>query len=55
MKVLIKFNNNYMCFYDYKDFKDIDLSKTNILDVNDIALDEEFINSHYNELILFLN
>lgn len=54
MKILIKFNNNYMCFYDYKDFKDVDLSKTNILDVNDIALDESFINSHNNELILFL-
>lgn len=54
MKILIKFNKNYICFYDYSDFKDDDLSKTNILDYNDIVLSNSFIKENYDFVIDFI-
>ena len=48
MKILIKFKDDYICFYNYDEYKIDELSKTNVLDLNELALSEDFINENYN-------
>ena len=48
MKVLIRFDENVIYFYDYTDYKKEDLSKTNILDLNEFVLSASFIEENFN-------
>lgn len=54
MKILIKFENNCICFFNYDDYKLAEISKTNILDLNEIALSDEFINENYQFIFNFI-
>lgn len=54
MKILIKFKDDYICFYNYDEYKIDELSKTNVLDLNELALSEDFINENYNFIFNFI-
>lgn len=54
MKILIKFNNNFIQFYDYNDYKIDELSRTNILDLNEIVLSDTFIDENYNFIFNYI-
>lgn len=54
MKILIKFNNDFIQFYDYNDYKIDELSRTNILDLNEIVLSDSFIDENYNFIFNYI-
>lgn len=55
MKILITFTNDYICFQKYiKTEENIDLNKTNILDVNNIAFSDEFVFKNLDLITSFL-
>lgn len=54
MKILISFKNDYICFYNYNEYKIDELSKTNVLDLNEIALSDDFINKNFNFIFNFI-
>ena len=54
MKVLIKFNNDFIQFFDYDEFKNPAYSRTNVLDLQEIVLSENFIMENYNFIVNFI-
>lgn len=54
MKVLIKFTNDYIQFYDYADYKIAEYSRTNVLDLKEIVLSDTFVKENYNFIYNFI-
>lgn len=54
MKVLIKFSNDFVQFYDYADFKNPEYSRTNVLDLQEIVLSDNFVQENYNFIVNFI-
>jgi len=54
MKALIKFNSDYVQFYDYDEFKEPNYSRTNILDYSELVLSYDFIMENYNFIYNFI-
>ena len=54
MKVLIKFNNDYLQFFDYQDFRNPEYSRTNVLDLQEIVLSDEFVKENYKFIVNFI-
>ena len=47
MKILIKFSNEYIQFYDYNDFRNPEYSRTNVLDLQEVVLSDNFVEILY--------
>lgn len=54
MKILIKFSNEYIQFYDYDDFRNPEYSRTNVLDLQEIVLSDNFVDENYNFIYTFI-
>ena len=54
MKTLIRFNNEYVQFYDYADYKIPEYSRTNVLDLEEIVLSDSFIDDNFNFIFNFI-
>lgn len=54
MKILIKFENNYIKFYDYAEYKIDEFSRTNILDLNETVFSDTFINENYDFIFNYI-
>ena len=54
MKALIKFNSDYVQFFDYDDIKEPNYSRTNILDYSELVLSYDFIVDNYNFIYNFI-
>ena len=48
MKILIRFEDSFIKFYDYDEYKIAEFSKTNILDLNEIVFSDTFIYENFN-------
>ena len=54
MKVLIRFSNEFIQFYDYDDFRNPEYSRTNVLDLQEIVLSDNFVDDNYNFIFNFI-
>lgn len=54
MKILIRFQNEAIQFFDYSDYKIDEISRTNILDLDEIVFSDNFINENYNFIFNYL-
>lgn len=54
MKILIKFSNEYIQFYDYNDFRNPEYSRTNVLDLQEVVLSDNFVDENFNFIYNFI-
>ena len=54
MKILIRFEEHSIQFFDYNDYKIDELSRTNILDLDEIVLSDTFIFENYNFIFNYI-
>ena len=54
MKILIRFEDKFIKFYDYDEYKIDEFSKTNILDLNEIVFSDTFIKENYNFIFNYI-
>lgn len=54
MKTLIRFNDEYIQFFDYSEYKIAEYSRTNVLDLSELVLSDSFISENYNFIYNFV-